>query len=65
MIKNRLNKGTKDVTLIIKMDNIVCQVQLALVFDSTANEFNHKLYELTRDPSGSIIASMLMMLSDD
>ena len=65
VIKNRLNNGTKDVSLNIQIGEIVCEVQLALAFDSMANEFNHKLYELTRDPAGVIMASYLMIISDD
>jgi hypothetical protein len=65
VIKNRLKCGTKDVSLNIQLHLVVCEVQLALAFDSTANEFNHKMYELTRDPSGVILASILMIGSDD
>ncbi len=65
VIKNRLNLGTKDVLLNIKFHNIVCEVQLALIFDKSDNEFNHKLYELIRDPAGVIMASLLSITCDD
>jgi hypothetical protein len=55
IIKNRLNLGTKDVSLNIRVGTIVCEVQLALMFDKSDNEFNHKLYEIIRDPSGVIM----------
>jgi hypothetical protein len=63
VIKNRLNLGTKDVLLNIKFQNIVCEVQLALEFDKSDNEFNHKLYELIRDPAGMILACLLLISS--
>lgn len=47
-LKNRLNKNTKDVTLILKLPNSVAELQLALKLDTVSNEFNHKIYELLR-----------------
>ena len=48
MFKNRLNKKTKDLTLVINLPHSIAELQLALKFDTTSNEFNHKIYELLR-----------------
>jgi len=47
-LKNRLRKGTKDVSLIIKLPKSIAELQLALKLDSVSNEFNHKIFELAR-----------------
>ncbi len=48
LFKNRLNKKTKDITLVINLPHSIAELQLALKFDTTSNDFNHKIYELLR-----------------
>ncbi len=44
--ENRLEKKTKDFQLNILVNGTITELQLALALDKSANEFNHKLYEL-------------------
>ena len=60
-LKNRLNKNTKDVTLIIKLPNSVAELQLALKFDTALNEFNHRIYELIRSKIYSPITNLCVL----
>lgn len=43
---NRLNEKTKDFQLNFLINGTISELQLALKLDKSANEFNHKLYEL-------------------
>lgn len=58
--KDRLNGKTKDLVLIIKMENVIAELQLVLKLDSVSNEFNHKIYELQRSKLYSIIPNLFI-----
>lgn len=47
-IDNRLNGRTKDLVLKIKIEDLVCEFQLALFFKQAENEIDHKMYEMCR-----------------
>jgi hypothetical protein len=47
-LKDKLYGKTKDAVPIIKLHNVIAELQLVLSLNSVSNEFNHKLYELKR-----------------
>ena len=47
-IDNRLEKITTDLVLKIRMEDLVCEFQLALKFNQAENEIHHKMYEVER-----------------
>ena len=47
-IDNRLEKITTDLVLKIRMEDLVCEFQLALNFNQAENEIHHKMYEVER-----------------
>jgi len=60
--KNRLNKmETMDVLFQIRIDDSVCELQMAMKQDATQFHLIHSLYELERSPLGSVFACYLFM----
>ena len=47
-VDNRLSKITTDLVLKIRMEDLVCEFQLALKFNQAENEIHHKMYEVER-----------------
>lgn len=60
-LDNRLLKKTQDVVLKIRIKEAICQLQLALEFDTVAFEFQHSFYEISRCPLGCIFGSCLFL----
>jgi hypothetical protein len=46
--------------LIIKLKKSIAELQLALKLDSVTNEFNHKIFELTRSEIHSPIINLFI-----
>lgn len=60
-IKNRLNKGTNDILINVKFNNmIICEIQLEVInkskskFIQCSNAFSHYIYEMKRSIFGPI-----------
>lgn len=47
-LKNRLNWGTSDLVLRIRIGNTVAEFQMAINMSAAEYEFNHLIYELNR-----------------
>jgi hypothetical protein len=58
--KNQLYGKTKDLVLIIKLENVVSELQLALKLNSVSNEFKHKIYELQRSKVYTMIPNLFI-----
>ena len=58
--KNQLYGKTKDLVLIIKLENVVSELQLVLKLNSVSNEFKHKIYELQRSKVYSMIPNLFI-----
>ena len=59
-MQDRLNKPqTEDVVFKIKINNVVCELQLAMEQKSSSYQLNHCLYELLRSPLGVIFGSYI------
>jgi hypothetical protein len=62
--KNRLTKPTSDAVLNILLEETICELQLCMDVPEIDNEFNHKLYELTRSPFFSTLSTLRRINSD-
>jgi hypothetical protein len=59
--KNRLQTSTQDFQLIFVINGTICELQLSLPMDKSANEFNHKLYELTRSKDLTVLNTLMAL----
>ena len=61
-LDNRLTKPqTMDVVLKIKVNEAICEFQLAMRQDESKYHFIHSIYEIERSPLGCIFGSYLFM----
>ena len=61
-LDNRLSKPqTMDVVLKIRVNEAVCELQLAMRQDESKYHFIHSIYEIERSPLGCIFGSYLFM----
>jgi len=47
-VKNRLRKGTSDLSLKLLFGSVVAELELVINLKAVAYEFSHKIYELVR-----------------
>lgn len=70
-VKNRLNKGNKDILInLLYRDEIIVEIQLAIKSEKTkfiecSYNFNHYLYELKRAKFGPIMEMCNIWVSKD
>jgi hypothetical protein len=63
-VKNRINQSTRDLFINLKFKTEYTEIQLALDYDDHSYEFQHKLYELTREKLGIAYSCFTFMLND-
>ncbi len=63
-VKNRINQNTRDLFINLKYKSEYTEIQLALEYDDLSYEFQHKLYELTREKLGIAYSCFTFMLSE-
>ena len=63
-VKNRINQSTRDLLINLKFKTEYAEVQLALKYNDHSYEFQHKLYELTREKLGVAYSCFTFMLHE-
>lgn len=56
--------NTRDVLINMNYKSEYAEIQLALSYDSSAYDFNHKLYELTREKLGVAYCCFTILLNE-
>lgn len=62
-VKNRICSHTRDVLININYYGYYGEIQLCLPFSTSAYDFMHKLYELTREKLGIAYSCFMQLLN--